>query len=58
MRKDIWIFLFLLGLLLFSWPIISIFKDNFSIYPFLIWIVFIILIFVTTFLSDKEDRGA
>jgi ABC-type uncharacterized transport system fused permease/ATPase subunit len=57
MRKDIWVFLFFSGMLLFNWPIISIFKDNFTIYPFLVWIILILLIFITTFLTEKEDRG-
>ncbi|HUI67472.1 MAG TPA: hypothetical protein VL087_04635 [Nitrospirota bacterium] len=57
MSRDIWIFLFLLGFLFFSWPIMSIFKDNLVISLFIIWIVFIILIFLTSIFSGSEDGG-
>jgi hypothetical protein len=57
MRRDIWLFLFLLGFLFFSWPLMSIFKDNLVISLFVIWLVFIILIFVTSIFSEKEEGG-
>jgi hypothetical protein len=57
MKREIWIFLFLLGFLFFSWPLMSIFKDNLAISLFVIWLVFIILIFVTSIFSEKEDGG-
>jgi len=57
MRRDAWFFLFLLGFLFFSWPLLSIFKDNLVISLFVIWLVFIILIFVTSILSKKENGG-
>ena len=57
MTRDLWFFLFLLGVLFFSWPIMSIFKDNLVISLFVIWLVFIILIFITSIFSDGEDGG-
>ncbi len=57
MSRDIWIFLFLLGFLFFSWPLMSIFKDSLAISLFVIWLVFIILIFITSIFSKREDGG-
>ncbi len=55
--KDIWIFLFTLGIVLFGWPIISIFGQNISTYFFLAWIVFIFFIFIATRYRDEGDDG-
>ncbi len=57
MRRDIWIFLFFLGLLFFSWPFMSIFRDALANYLFVIWFVFIALIFIASNLSEREDSG-
>jgi hypothetical protein len=54
MRKDVWIFLFAIGVLLFSWPIMSIFRDGLPTYLFVIWLVFILLIFVTSIVSKRK----
>lgn len=57
MRRDVLIFLFIIGVLFLSWPIMSIFKDNMGAYLFIIWFVFILLLFVTSTFSDREDGG-
>ena len=57
MRRDVWIFLLALGVLFFTWPIMSIFKDSLPIYLFVIWLVFILLILVTSIFSQREDDG-
>ncbi|GAB4389422.1 MAG: hypothetical protein Kow0025_14640 [Thermodesulfovibrionales bacterium] len=58
MRRDISVFLFVLGLLLFNWPLMGIFKSGgVSLYLFISWAVFIGLVFVTASLSGKEDSG-
>ncbi len=57
MRKDIWYFIFAFGVLLFTWPVLSIFKDSLPAYFFIIWIVYIIIIFVTSKSSEREDGG-
>jgi len=54
-RGDIWIFLIVIGILLFSWPIMSIFRDSLTTYLFVLWIVFIALIFVLSLFSERED---
>ncbi|HUJ18536.1 MAG TPA: hypothetical protein VL197_11155 [Nitrospirota bacterium] len=55
MKRDVWIFLFALGLLFFSWPLMSVFRDNLVVALFVIWILFIALLFVTSILSKRED---
>ncbi|MGW8273345.1 MAG: hypothetical protein ACWGN7_08155 [Thermodesulfovibrionales bacterium] len=57
MRKDIWIFLFFLGVVMFSWPVISIFWQRLSLYFFVAWGVFIALIFLAARSADREDSG-
>lgn len=57
MRRDIWIFLFFIGILLFSWPFLSIFKDILPIYLFAGWFIFIVLIFIASIFSEREDSG-
>ena len=54
-RRDIWIFLIVIGILFFSWPIMSIFRDSLTTYLFVIWIVFIALIFMISLFSERED---
>ncbi len=55
MRRDILIFLFLLGVLFFSWPIMSIFRENIAAALFVLWFVFILLVYFTTTFSGPED---
>lgn len=57
MRRDVWIFLFVVGAIFFSWPIMSIFQDSLVISLFIIWLVFIVLIFITSFFSEREKGG-
>jgi hypothetical protein len=55
MRRDIWIFLFVLGLMFFSWPFMSIFRGSLIPYLFIIWLLFIALICITAIFSDKDE---
>ncbi len=57
MRREVFIFLFILGVLFFSWPIMSIFESNLVISLFVIWLVFILLMFITSVISEREDGG-
>jgi hypothetical protein len=57
MRRDIWIFLFALGGALFTWPIMSIFRNSLPWYLFLAWLGFIVLTFLATIISEKEEGG-
>ena len=56
MKRDIGVFLFCLGILLFSWPFLSIFENSLTYYLFIIWIVFIGLMFLAS-TSKQEDGG-
>ena len=58
MKKDIAIFLFLLGLLLFNWPFINIFRNNLSTYLFAGWILFIGLILAASLYGDRDSGGS
>jgi hypothetical protein len=55
MRRDIWIFLFVLGLMFFSWPLMSIFKGSLIPYLFISWLVFIALICITAIFSERDE---
>jgi hypothetical protein len=57
MKRDIWLFLFTVGVLFFNWPIMSIFRSNLVIALFIVWAVFILLMAVTSFLSKRHDGG-
>jgi hypothetical protein len=57
MKRDIWIALFLLGLLLFGWPLLYIFHDSLVYYLFTTWFIFIALIFLASRSSEREDGG-
>ena len=57
MKKDIWIFLFSIGTLLFGWPFLYIVHDNLIYYLFVAWFVFIGLIFLASNYSKRENGG-
>jgi len=60
MYTDIYIFIFILGILLFNWPLISIFKNSTIIYIFIAWFLFIFIIFISSYytkdIENKEGR--
>ena len=55
--RDIWLFLFIVGLLLFSWPSIEMFSLSLHYYLFIIWGVFILIIGLVSTLYDGRGRG-
>ncbi len=57
MRRDVLIFLFVLGLLFFNWPIMSIFGDSMVLALFIVWFAFIACIFVASRFLDRQDGG-
>jgi len=57
MKRDIWVALFLLGLLLFGWPLLNIFLESLTYYLFIIWFIYIGLIFFASRSSEREDGG-
>lgn len=58
MRRDIWFFLFALGLAFFGWPLLSIFKDSLIPYLFIIWLVFIALVGVAAMFPERKEGGS
>ncbi len=57
MKRDIWVFLFCIGILLFCGPFLNIFRNSLTYYLFIIWIVFIGLIFLASARAEREDGG-
>ncbi len=57
MKRESWILLFAVGVILFGWPIISIFKYNLLKYLFMAWFIFIALIFLATSYEKKGNNG-
>jgi hypothetical protein len=55
--RDFWIFLFVLGLVLFTWPVITIFQTNLAKYLFIIWFVLIVVIYVVNYFMEKNKSG-
>ncbi len=47
-----------MGILLFGWPLMSIFRYDLATYLFVIWLLFILLIFVFTKVTEREDGGS
>ena len=43
-NTEIWVFIFLLGLLSFNWPLLEIFHTEVVAYLFVTWLLFIMLI--------------
>ena len=58
MRRDIWFFLFFIGTLLFGWPLMLIFSSGLVVYLYIVWLLFIVLIYCATKVSEREDGGA
>jgi hypothetical protein len=57
MRRDIWIFLFFLGSILFGGPFLRIFHRSLVYYLFIAWFVFIGLLFLASISSERGDGG-
>jgi hypothetical protein len=54
MMRDFWIFLFVIGLILFSWPFMSIFMDDLVLYLFSAWLLLIVLVFLAVRRKGNE----
>jgi hypothetical protein len=52
--REIWTFLFLLGLLFFNWPFLKIFEHSLPSYLFVLWAAFIVAIGVLINLVQKQ----
>ncbi len=43
-NKELWSFLFLIGTLLFNWPLLDIFSLSLPYYLFIVWGLFIVVV--------------
>jgi len=57
MKREIWYFMFALGVILFTWPVLTIFRNVLPAYFFIIWLVYIVLIFIIVRFSKRQDGG-
>jgi hypothetical protein len=57
MRRDVLIVLFILGVLFFTWPLMSIVKDGQAVYLFVVWLIFILLMLAASLFPHREDGG-
>lgn len=58
-NKELWLFVFLCGILLFNWPFLDIFSLSLPSYLFGFWGLFILIIgfFITMIMKQKIDRN-
>jgi hypothetical protein len=54
MRNDVVIFIFILGLLTFNWPLMKIFEFSLPIYLFAFWFLFIAVIMIYSFIKKTD----
>lgn len=54
-NTEIWVFIFILGLLGLNWPLLEIFHTTVVAYLFVFWVLFIILI---AFAARKDNTDA
>lgn len=54
MNKEIWLFIFFLGLLFFNWPVLEIFRLSLPYYLFSVWVVFIAVTGLLITLKGKK----
>jgi len=57
MKRETWVFLFCVGVLLFCGPFLAIFSSSLAYYLFIIWFIFIGLIFLASTFSERDDGG-
>jgi uncharacterized membrane protein HdeD (DUF308 family) len=55
--RDIWISLFIFGVIFFNWPVISMFEHGISTYLFAAWFLFIALVVIAVEYKKKNDDG-
>jgi len=52
-NKELWSFLFLIGTLLFNWPLLDIFSLSLPYYLFSVWGLFIVVVSLSIALSKR-----
>ncbi|MGD0884554.1 MAG: hypothetical protein ABSA46_06710 [Thermodesulfovibrionales bacterium] len=56
-NPEIWVFIFVLGLLGLNWPLLEIFRIEVVSYLFFFWLLLIILVAVATHKKRPGERG-
>ncbi len=54
--KDLWVFFFIIGVLLFNWPLLAIFGHSLQYYLFVMWAAFIVVIGIFIKFTKSGDR--
>jgi len=55
-NKEAWLFIFLIGLLLFHWPMIDLFEAVLPYYLYGAWLLFILALGLLTTLRGRADK--
>ncbi|MBI5074135.1 MAG: hypothetical protein HZB62_03030 [Nitrospirae bacterium] len=55
-KKEFWVFLFFLGVLLFNWPFLDIFSLVLPYYLFGVWSLFILVVSIVATLRETKGR--
>ncbi|MBI5848418.1 MAG: hypothetical protein HZB31_10820 [Nitrospirae bacterium] len=55
-NKEFWVFLFILGALLFNWPFLDIFSLVLPYYFFGVWSLFILVVCIVASLKGNKGR--
>jgi len=57
LNKEIWPFLFFVGLIFLNWPFLEIFKSCSPYYFFIVWALFILVVGVLSSRVARKKRG-
>lgn len=55
--RELWLFIFLLGTILFNWPFLSIFSLSLPFYLFGLWGIFILVIHILIRRSNNQSAN-
>lgn len=55
-NKEVWPFIFLVGLLLFNWPIVNLFEAVLPYYLYVTWSCFILAIGLLAGLKSRPEK--
>jgi len=54
--RDVWLFVFMLGILAFVWPLPEVFRAHAALYLYAVWAAFIALVYFFS-RSARQDGG-
>lgn len=56
-NKEVWLFIFLVGLLLFNWPLIDLFEAVLPYYLYAAWVLFILGLGLLSTLRGRAEKN-